>query len=368
MAAPLDFTSSLYLGLRHGSDTLIPWRQITTGRPAALQPNSIAEQVSAELAALQGCEAALLAPSTLHLFWDLFELLARGERRLAILVDAALYPIARWGIERVAAQGVAVTEFRSHDSSDLERSLAQRLPPGARPVVVSDGLRPGHWRPAPLADYLRLVRAHDGYLIIDDTQALGVLGAEPMDRWSFGTGGGGSLRWHGIDGADVIVVSSLAKGFGVPLAALSAGAEILSRFKRDSDTRVHCSPASNPALHAAAHALVVNRQQGERRRQRLSRLVQRFRQGLTDYGLAATGGPFPVQTLASIGGASAVALQRRLWARGVRTVLHRGSTDLAPRVSWLLTARHRWREIKQAVDILAQVAPCRGAQDMAVKR
>ena len=32
----LDFTSALYLGLQHPSRSLRPWRQFTTGAPAAL--------------------------------------------------------------------------------------------------------------------------------------------------------------------------------------------------------------------------------------------------------------------------------------------------------------------------------------------
>ncbi len=33
----LDFTSALYLGLRHGSRSLAPWDQLTLGTPAALE-------------------------------------------------------------------------------------------------------------------------------------------------------------------------------------------------------------------------------------------------------------------------------------------------------------------------------------------
>jgi 8-amino-7-oxononanoate synthase len=68
----LNFTSALYLGLRHPSWSLRPWAQLTTGAPAALAPPPGARMVADMLAALQGCERAALAPSTLHLFWDLF--------------------------------------------------------------------------------------------------------------------------------------------------------------------------------------------------------------------------------------------------------------------------------------------------------
>ena len=52
---------------------------------------------------------AVLAPSTLHLYWDLFDVLARD--RVAIYADAGSYPIARWGFERAAAKGVPTSTF-----------------------------------------------------------------------------------------------------------------------------------------------------------------------------------------------------------------------------------------------------------------
>ena len=77
----LDFTSALYLGLRHPSASLPPWDALTIGRPAALAEPPDAEAVAAEIASLQGCEAATLLPSTLHLFWDLFRVLDDGQVR-----------------------------------------------------------------------------------------------------------------------------------------------------------------------------------------------------------------------------------------------------------------------------------------------
>src|SRR6266498_189787 len=99
----LDFTSALYLGLRHPSMLLDSWEALTLGRPAALQEPPGAEAVAATLARLQGCEAATLLPSTLHLFWDLFRVLS--TQRVAILIDAGTYPIVRWGAERAASTG-----------------------------------------------------------------------------------------------------------------------------------------------------------------------------------------------------------------------------------------------------------------------
>jgi len=89
----IDFTSALYLGMRHPHQSLRPWTELTTGRPAALESPREAERLARQLARLLGCERATLGTSTLHLFWDLFEVLAREP--IAIYTDAGAYPIAR---------------------------------------------------------------------------------------------------------------------------------------------------------------------------------------------------------------------------------------------------------------------------------
>src|SRR5258705_8529667 len=173
----LDFTSVLSLGFHHPHPARGGWAQLTTGRPAALEAAQKAEPVAQRLARLLRCERAALAPSTLHLYWDLFDLLARDH--IAIYVDAGTYPIARWGIERAAAKGVRTATFPTHDSAALEYLLYRDRQEGFRPVVVTDGICPETGRTAPLPDYLRLVREWGGYLVVDDTQALGILGKDP---------------------------------------------------------------------------------------------------------------------------------------------------------------------------------------------
>ena len=256
----LDFTSALYLGMRHAHETLQPWAQLTTGRPAALEPLPEAESVARALARLWRCERATLGPSTLHLFWDLFDVLARN--RIAVYVDAGIYPIARWGVERAAAKGVPTATFRTHDPTALEAILHRYRGLGRRPVVVTDGLCPATGRTAPLPQYLKLVRAQDGYLVVDDTQALGILGRDPGRTAPYGRGGAGTLAWRGIDGPELIVGSSLAKGFGAPLAALAGDARVISTFEDLSSTRIHCSPPSLAAIAAASRALAVNERRG----------------------------------------------------------------------------------------------------------
>ena len=72
-----------YLALPHARDELRSWDQLTRGGPAALTPWPEAQALGQDLAALQGCERAVLGPSTLHLYGDLFGLLSASHSTIA---------------------------------------------------------------------------------------------------------------------------------------------------------------------------------------------------------------------------------------------------------------------------------------------
>jgi 8-amino-7-oxononanoate synthase len=352
-----DFTSVLYLGMHHGHEALRPWRQLTTGRPAALGAFDRAGQLADRLALLMGHEAAALGTSTLHLFWDLFGVLSTDG--IAIHVDAATYPIARWGVERAAARGARVSSFAKHDAGALLANLS-RGSEGIRPVVVTDGLCPLTGQPAPLQDYAGLCRTFDGVLVIDDTQGLGLFGRRPTADAPYGRDGAGTAAWCAARSPGLVVVSSLAKAFGAPLAVIAGSACWIERFKTASLTRIHCSPPSMAAVSAGEDALALNEKEGPTRRRRLLALIDLFRAGLRRLGLAAHGGLFPLQTLKRPSGEAAVSLYAGLLREGVRTVLHRAENHGRALVSFVFTCLHTPHDIACALDALA----CCGAPDL----
>lgn len=344
-----DFTSALYLGIDHGSRQLTGWIRLTLGKPAALDSLPGVAGVERDLAALIGCEQALVATSTLHIFLDLVPMLSRPD--VGVFVDDCLYPIGRWGVERTAALGTPVATFPRHDVRALRRAIANS---GLkRPIVMADGFCPACGMPAPLRAYLECVTARDGLVVIDDTQALGIMGHAPGPPAPYGSGGGGSMALAGIRDRRVVVVGSLAKAFGAPIAVLAGSAGVIAEFTRRSATRVHCSPPSAAAIAAAAHALAINRCRGDELRAVLGDRVARFRRGLGS--MAGSPGMFPVQHVRLPAPLDPVLLHRQLWDRGIHAVLSRG-TDRGPaRVSFVLTARHGDDEIDYALASLAEL-------------
>lgn len=341
----VDLTSSLYLGLRHGSSAGPRWTRLTTGVPAALAEAPEASTVAAGLAGLTGTKAVTLATSTLHAFWDLFPVL--GTRQ--ILMDAGTYPIARWGAERAHCAGAAVSTFRHHDLAALRKAVATAG--GVSPVVLTDGLCPGCGEVAPVAGYLQVARAVGGSVVIDDTQALGLLGA-PAAGHPYGRGGGGTARWQQLADPRLIIVASLAKGLGVPIAMVAGSRPIVHRYQAKAETRVHCSPPSNAHLSAADHALRVNAAQGDALRRHLAHLVTRFRAALEARRVPLIPGLFPVQTVRPGCGIDVQTVHRRLDELGVRTVLHRPRCGPGLALSFLFTAVHQDADVDRAVHAL----------------
>lgn len=349
----MDFTSALYLGMAHSSRSLGDWDQLTTGRPDALVTPARNRRVAADLAALVGCQQAVLGPSTFHLFWDLFNMLA--DDRIAIYLDRCAYPIAHWGAAQARGKGVPVRFFHHHEPASLRKQMVSDRASRHRPVVVTDGFCPGCGKFAPIGAYLDIVQSNGGCLVIDDTQALGIWGRCPDPVNPFGSGGGGSLRLQNTQAPCIILISSLAKGFGAPLAMIAGSMDFMRRFRAKSQTQVHCSPASAAAVSAAAQALAINGVQGNALRRKLAQLVRLLRQQFARISASAIGGLFPVQTLKLASSNWSRTLHHDLQHLGVRTVLRRNCNSRVPHISFLVTIRHTVPGIRLAGKILAAI-------------
>jgi 8-amino-7-oxononanoate synthase len=192
---------------------------------------------------------------------------------------------------------------------------------------------------------------------MDDTQALGIFGQSPETSPPYGRGGGGSLWRLARRREEIIVVSSLAKAFGVPIAMLGGTAGLVDRFRRCSQTRLHCSPPSAASLSATREALNENQRCGDSLRRRLSALVARFRKGLQVRGLLAVSGCFPVQIFRLPEAVQAERVYEELLSRGIRPLLIRPPGQHAARIGFIFTARHRTSEIDRALEALDSSIP-----------
>ncbi|MDO7847524.1 aminotransferase class I/II-fold pyridoxal phosphate-dependent enzyme [Hymenobacter sp. M29] len=353
----LDFTSALYLGPQ-ALPPPPPGLALTTGRPAVLTQDDRAHWAAHTVAQRQGLEAGEMAPSTLHLFWDV---LALVPPRGVVLLDERLYPVGQWGSLRARLRGLPVVKFQSDNLPGLAGLLHTYRQQGRTPWLLTDGWLPGRG-PAPLAQYHALLAPCPGaVLLVDDTQAFGVLGGRPCPSRPLGQGGGGLLPWAGVaphaPGPELLTISSLAKGLGVPVAVLAGCAARIAQFRRRAETRVHTSPVSAWHAWAAAAALRHDARHGEAARQRLCSRIGRFRGALKRVGLTPRGGFFPVQKLVLARTTAALGLHQQLRRAGLNTLLLAGETRPGvPEVAFCLRADHTDADLGRATAALAQLA------------
>ncbi|NML63595.1 aminotransferase class I/II-fold pyridoxal phosphate-dependent enzyme [Hymenobacter sp. RP-2-7] len=349
-----DFTSALYLGPRQLPPP--PGLLLSPGRPAALAEAGAARQVANEVARRQGLAAGVLAPSTLHLFHDVFQLMPANG---VLVLARHLYPVGQWGSQQAQLRRLPVVRLGC--PAELPALLHTYRQQGRVPWLVADGWHPG-LGPAPLASYHAALAACPGaVLLLDDTQAFGVLGARPTATRPLGLGGGGSLRWAGLrddgTGPELLTITSLAKGLGVPVAVLAGRARRLAQFARCAETRVHSSPASIWHVWAAAQALRLDAHGGAAARQQLGQRIGQFRAALGWVGLRPAGGWFPVQKLVPARATAALALHQQLRQAGIATVLLAGEQQPGvPEIAFCLRADHSPADIARVAAGLGYLA------------
>ncbi|GGP21332.1 aminotransferase class I/II-fold pyridoxal phosphate-dependent enzyme [Silvimonas iriomotensis] len=353
----IDFSTALYLGLSHPAQQLGCYPALTTGTPASLAAAPLARVLAAQAAALQGCEAGMVAPSTLHLAIDVFDQLGRTH---ALIADESIYPIMRWGLERVMGMGVPVAWFRHADLADLSRQIRQRWG-GRPPAIITDATR-REGAPVQLARYLKLARKHGGVVVVDHSQVLGVLGEHPSLRTPWGHGGGGLLRHAGLGPEQpVLLLASWSKAFGAPLATLCGPLALISDLAREGPTQSHCSSASEAALRAGLNALTLNGQHGVRLRQRLWQALRYLQQGLRRLArsslpdLRTSRQAHPMQHLCLATTARTRALHSGLRERGIRTALLR-QRDGRYAVAVIVRADHAASDIEALLQGMVALA------------
>ena len=346
----MDFTSSLYLGMKHSSNELKGWQQLTTGIPAALGESGEAVHVASYAAGMQGLESGLVAPSTLHLYWDLFDFLS--HRQVVVFIDEKVYPVSRYGIEKLLLRKIPIHTFRHFDATHVTELVKKNCSRTKIPVIISDGWCPACGGSAPLQRYTTIVKPLNGWVIVDDTQAFGILGAGKHTTLPYGKGGGGLLQWQLVRSTTIVTIVSLAKGFGTPMSVISGPGTFIESFAQHSQTRVNSSPVSQAHLHAAMNAFHLNKLEGDTRRAILWRNICLFRSLLQNAGIAVQGGIFPVQTIHCRSRRQTIWLWETLKRKKIRTVLMTPHEELHPVLTFIIRSDHQPGEIQALTETI----------------
>lgn len=302
----LNFCSNDYLALANHPELKAAFKQAVdrygVGSGSAHLINGHSHEHHAleeELAAFTGRQRALLFSTGYMANLGLVStLLGRSdtlfEDRLnhASLIDAGILSRAR------------MQRYAHNDMTALAEKLEQ-CDRGEK-LIVSDGVFSMDGDLAPIIDMAHLAQAHDALLMIDDAHGLGVLGRT----------GGGSLEQAGLDAVAVpILMGTLGKALGT-FGAFVAGDELLIEALINHARSYVYTTALPPAVAAATRASLRLLQTESWRRQKLTALVEHWKQGAGQLQLPLMDSDTAIQPLLLGSSEKAIRISQQLEQRG----------------------------------------------------
>jgi 7-keto-8-aminopelargonate synthetase-like enzyme len=299
------FAGCDYLGLAHDPEVAAALRAglaeygVSAGASRATTGNARAhEDLERDLTRFLGLEAALLVPD--GYLSNL--VLAQGiaPECPAALVDREAHVSVH---DALAAAGIRAAPYAFCDAraaAEAARGLA-----GARCAIFTDGAFPVLQGVAPLPELLALL-PRDGWLVVDDCHATGVLGAR----------GRGTHEHFGLRDPRLVVTGTLSKALGC-FGGFVAGPRALVELVRGRSRAFVGSTPVPPALARAASAAIAVLERGPERVERLRANVAAVRAALRRAGVAAHDLPLPVFAWKAAAPAEGRRVHEHLLARGV---------------------------------------------------
>jgi len=186
-------------------------------------------------------------------------------------------------------------------------ALAGRLAASTarRKLIATDAVFSMDGDLAPLPELVELARVHDAWLVVDDAHGFGVLGD-----------GRGSLAHFGLADDRIVYMGTLGKAAGVAGAFVAAHPAVVETLVQTGRSYVYTT--AQPAMLACAIlAALAAIRDGQARRARLRRNVERFRAGAASLPWTLLPSATPIQPLVLGAADAAVALSTALFERGI---------------------------------------------------
>jgi len=246
--------------------------------------------------------------------------LAFSDRFDAVFVDELSHYCV---FEAARLSGRPVTRFAHRDAADLAQRLRADLPPGGRPLVMSDGVFAARGSIAPVSDYHDVLAEYPGaILLLDDAHAIGVLGDK--GRGTFEHAG---LFPHGVncdeptDSGDdghprLLLCGTLSKAIGGYGGIIPGAQSFIDQLKAASHYYGGASAPAIPVAAATARALAIAA--GDLSlRTRLWENARAVKHGLRAMGLETDDTPVPIVCLTIGDAGNMQRIQRELMQRGI---------------------------------------------------
>jgi len=297
--------------------------------------------LESRLSAFLGVEAAILYSSCFDANGGLFECLLGAED--AIISDSLNHASIIDGIRLSKARRL---RYANNDMTDLAAQLTAAA--GCRfKLIATDGVFSMDGTIANLAAICELADRHGALVMVDDSHAVGFIGAH----------GRGTPELCGVEGRVDLLTGTFGKALGGASGGYVAGRAAAVSYLRQRSRPYLFSNSLAPVIAATTLAALDIVAQGDALRQGLMASTQRFRAGLTALGYTVVPGSHPIVPVMLGDAVVAQALAKGLFEEGVYAVGF--AFPVVPlgkaRIRCQVSAAHQPAHIDQALRAFATV-------------
>ncbi len=344
----IDFSSNDYLGLaasRELSDAVAAALDrgvaIGAGGSRLLRGNDPEhEALEQEAQDFFGAESCLYFGGGFVANYALFSTLpARGD---LVVHDALIHASV---IDGMRAGKATIASAAHNDAQSFDDAIIRWRAEGGtgRPWLAVESLYSMDGDQAPLNELIAVARRHDGYLVVDEAHATGVLGPE------------GRGLAHTLEGApDVISLHTCGKALGASGAMLLTSRVLRDYLVNRARPFIYAT-APSPLMAAAVRAALDILRRDPSRRERLAKLVAFARRELQRCGITPSGSH--IQPVILGADERAVAVAKALVAEGfdVRAVRPPTVPEGTARLRISLTLNAGEEATSRLIDALAAI-------------
>ncbi|MCF7972483.1 MAG: glycine C-acetyltransferase [Phycisphaerae bacterium] len=281
----LNFCANNYLGLANHpalikavKESLDQWGYGLSSVRFICGTQAIHRQLEQRLSDFLGTEDTILYSSCFDANGGLFETLLTAED--AVISDSLNHASIIDGIRLCKAQRY---RYKNRDMADLEDQLKQAQS-ARRRMIATDGVFSMDGTIAPLAEICALAEQYDALVMVDDSHAVGVLGAH----------GRGTHEYAGVMGRVDVITGTLGKALGGASGGYtSARREIVDLLRQRSRPYLFSNTLA-PGIAAASLAVLQLVTESTELRDRLSDNTQYFRTGMRQQGFDIPAGDHPI--------------------------------------------------------------------------
>jgi len=310
-ASVINFCANNYLGLARAPEVVAAahaaldrWGYGLASVRFICGTQAIHRELERKISEFLGTDDTILYTSCFDANGGLFEALLSAED--AVISDELNHASIIDGIRLCKAQRF---RFRTSDMADLESKLVEAN--GARfRMIATDGVFSMDGTIANLPGICDLADRHDALVMVDDSHAVGFMGAH----------GRGTHEHHGVMGRVDIITGTLGKALGGASGGYTSGRrEIIDMLRQRSRPYLFSNSVAPPIVGASIKALGLLSESTDLR-DRLMTSARYFRDRMTAAGFNIVPGEHPIVPIMLGEATLATQMADALLARGIYVI------------------------------------------------